>query len=419
MGVLLLVCLGVIAAGSAVADDQTTMTVEVTDQDGTVIEDAEVTANWDDGSGTDVTRSNGQAYIDVPSDGDIDVTVEHENFVQNVPKTGVDPTDTVGVEMAPPGTATITVVSEDGETVDDVQLALSHTEIGNHDDGEQIATATTESDGTAEISDIEQRTYAIETDRSGYLGMATEFDLDDEEISETLEVESSRVDIEFNVTDDHDHFSSPVPLEGAAIEVDGSSAGETGSDGTQVTRIDVNDEYEVVVDKAGYDAETRTIEVGEQEEMFGMSIQRTPEIIIEPLQSAVVTGQPTLVTITDAYGDPVAEASVIVNDEHVGETDEQGMTMFNVTDTGENTIEATSNGLESTVTIEGVDPDAVEEVIENDGTDTDDADDTADADDADDTADEADDEDTFGPGFGALAAIGAIAGLTILLLRRE
>ncbi|MFW6434903.1 MAG: SpaA isopeptide-forming pilin-related protein [Halovenus sp.] len=386
-------CLG--ALGTVSAQEETTMTVSVTDGDGNPISDAEVTASWGDDEGTDTTRSNGNALIDVPSDADIEVSVEHPDYVQNVPREVDDPENRVDIEMLEPGAAEITVVeSENGDPVEDVELVLTHTDVGKHDDGVEVATIETDADGVAEISEIEQREYAVETNRPGYLINRTTFDLNTDQISERIEIESRNVEIEFNVTDSY--LDSPV--QGATITVDGSSAGTTTSDGTQVTRLAVNDNYDVTVDKEGYNEKTRELQVGEQSATFDMTIRRTPEISIEPLQTAVVAGQMTQVTITNAYGDPVPDASVSLNGESVAQTNAEGIATFTVSDAGENTVSAESQDLEDSVTIEGVEQTAGNETDDGNGDGG---------------------TDTVGTGFGVVVAVLAILGVTVALSRRR
>ncbi|MEF8821188.1 MAG: SpaA isopeptide-forming pilin-related protein [Halovenus sp.] len=389
--VVLVVGLTIGAVGTVSAQQQTTMTVSVTDGDGNPISDAEVTASWGDGDGTATTRSNGNALIDVPTDADIEVSVEHPEYVQNIPKTVDDPDNTVSIEMLEPGAAEITVVDEEnGEPVEDVQLTLTHTNVGKHDDGAEVATIETDGNGVAEIAEIEQREYTVETNRPGYLINETTLDLDGNDVTEQIEIESRNVEIEFNITDNY--LDSPV--EGAAITVDGSSAGTTTSDGTQVTRLAVNDNYDITVAKEGYTEKTRELQVGEQPAGFELTIRRTPEISIEPLQTAVVAGQQTQVTITNAYGDPVPEASVSLNGEGVAQTNSQGSATFTVSDAGENTISVEYRGLEDSISIEGVEQTADNET--EDGS-----------------------TDSVGTGFGIAVAVLVIAGLTIALSRRQ
>jgi protocatechuate 3,4-dioxygenase beta subunit len=385
-------CLGTL--GTVSAQEQTTMTVSVTDGDGDPISNADVTASWEGGEGTDTTRANGNALIDVPSDADIEVSVEHPDYVQNVPKEVDDPTSTVELEMLEPGAVEITVVDkENGDPVEDVALTITHTEVGKHDDGAEVAAIETDASGVAEISEIEQREYAVETDRPGYLINQTTFNLSSEQRAERIEIESRNIQMEFSITDSY----LDRPLQGATITVDGSSAGTTTSDGTQVTRLPVNDIYEITVDKDGYGAQTRMLRVDEEPKTFEVSIRRTPEISIEPLQTSVVAGQQTQVTITNAYGDPVAEATVTVNGEEVAQTNDQGVATFTVPETGDNTVGAEYRGLGDSITIEGV----------NQG--------------ADNVTDDAENEDTdsVGNGFGIVVALLAIVGLTVALSRRQ
>jgi protocatechuate 3,4-dioxygenase beta subunit len=392
--VALIVGVGIGTLGTVSAQELTTMTVSVTDGDGNPISDAEVTASWEDGEGTDTTRANGNALIDVPSDADIEVSVEHPDYVQNIPKAVDDPDNTVDIEMLEPGAAEITVVDrENGEPVEDVALIITHTSVGKHDDGAEVATIETNANGVAEIAEIEQREYIIETERPGYLINRTTLNLSSDQRTERIEIESRNIEMEFNVTDSY----LDTPLQGATITVDGSSAGTTTSDGTQVTRLPVNDIYEITVDKDGYGAQTRMLRVGEQPETFEVSIRRTPEISIEPLQTSVVAGQQTQVTVTNAYGDPVSEATVTVNGEDVAETNPQCVATFTVPDVGDNTVSVDSRGLQDSVTIEGVD-----QAVDN-GTDE----------------EEDGSTDSVGNGFGIAVAVLAILGLTVALSRRR
>jgi hypothetical protein len=133
-----------------------------------------------------------------------------------------------------------------------------------------------------------------------------------------------------------------------------------------------------------------------------LSVRRTPEISIDQLQTSVVTGQQTQVTITNAYGDPVAGATISLNGEQVAETNEQGVAMFEVSQAGDNTLLAQSGDLEDSATIRGIDES-----------------------DDDDTANETEDDssgngaDSVGSGFGAIIALIAVAGVTVALSRRR
>lgn len=388
-----------------------TVEVNVVDQSGTGIGNVEVTASWDDGEDSTQTTSSGRALLDVPSETMIEFTVDHPDgeYVKN--HQPVSESDVVGevvtIEMAEPGGAELEVVDSDEQPVDDVRLRLYH-----EGDNSIVDVVYTDSEGIATFTAIEQRAYDVDTLRAGYNVAEANFTLDSAETSETIEIESNRVEVNFLVTDDH--FEEPERLQGAMIDIaDFGSLPPTFSDGTQDQSLPVNDEYDVTVSKEGYDAVTETLEVGEEPTALNVSIQRTPEINIEQLQDAVVVGQTTLVTITNAYDEPVAGASVSLNGESVGETDDQGQIFFNVTSDGINDLDASYEGLSASDTIVGVEP-SEETPADPDEQDDADEDEQGDAEDAD-----AADEDDDGPGFGILVAVGGVLVLTALLARRR
>lgn len=405
LGVILLVC-ALVAGGSLVvlgtvsAQEETTVTVSVTDENGNAIEGATVTAAWDDtdeyGAGEDSgeTRSSGNVLLDVPTNADeanVEITAEHPDFVQNLPVSVDNTSEVVDVEMREPGSVSIRVVNTNDNPVSNVRLRIRHTNTAIVD------VVETGPDGIAEVSELERRSYIVDTNRPGYLSNQTEFELDFAEVDHRIQIEQRNVEIEFSVTDDYLDDS----LEGATIQINGEPAGTTTSDGTQVSRRGVNDNYQITVNKEGYDPVTRQLRVGEEPTDFEVAIRRTPEISIEQLQTAVVTGQQTQIQITNAYGDPVSGATVSLNGESVGTTNDQGIATFEVNQAGDNTLLVESDGLEDSATIEGIDESSGNE-SQNQTED-----------------DEDDDADSVGPGFGAVVALVAIAGLSVALSRRR
>lgn len=400
------------AAETTAVQDLGTVQVTVVDRSGEGLGDIEVTASWDDGEETESTRTNGQALIDVPVGETVEFTVSDPDgeYVRN--HQPVEASNAAGeqlsIEMAEPGDVELSVVDTAGDPVEGTELTLFH-----EGDSRIVERVTTDGEGIATVPDIERRSYDVEAIRAGYNSAAANFTLAGSGTSETIEIESNRVNVDFTVTDDH--FDPAQPVQGATIDIAGfGSLPGTFSDGTQNQDLPVNDEYEITVDKEGYDPAEVTLDVGEEPTSLNASIQRTPAITIDQLQDAVVVDQPTLVTITNAYGEPVSGASVSVNDDSVGETDDQGQIFFNVTDTGENELTASYEGLTASGTIVGVEPSA-DTPADPDGGDEDDSGADADGDDGDD--DEASD-DGSGPGFGVLAAVVAVFGLALLARRR-
>jgi len=395
---VLLIGVATVAVGSVSAQDETTMTVSVTDSDGNPIQGAEVTAEWDGGENSGITRSNGNTLIDVPADVEVEVSVTHPDYVQNLPVEVDDPTEQVDVQMAEPGTIVVTVVDADGDPLEDVRVRARHL------NDRIVEVVSTNSDGVAQLSGIEQRTYIVDTNRPGYIRNETRIDLDRSVRRQTLGVETKNVEIEFIVRDSY----RDRPLEGATIRINGSPEGTTASDGTQVTRRGVNDNYEVTAEKEGYESQTRRLRVVEQSiEGFTFEIRRTPSISIEPQQTAVVAGQQTQVIVSNAYADRVSGATILLNDQEVAETDSQGVATFYINETGDNTVRAESDGRVDTETIEGISP---EEPEENES-----------ADDQPEPEDDSDDggSDSVGDGFGVIAALAAVVGLTVVVLGRR
>lgn len=402
--VSLMVVGGIAVLGTASAQEETTITVSVTDEDGNPIQGATVTAEWDDtdeieeGDNSGETRSNGNVLLDVPSNAaaaDVEITAEHPDYVQNLPVPVENTSEVIDVQMREPGSVSIRVVDTNDNPVNNVRLRVRHT------NNAIVDVVSTGPDGIAELSEIEQRSYVVDTNRPGYLGNKTEFELDESSINHRIRIEQRNVEIEFKVTDNY----LDAPLEGATISVNGNPAGTTTSDGTQISRRGVNDNYDITVSKDGYNSVTRQVRVGEEPTDFEVSIRRTPEINIGQLQTAVVTGQQTQVEITNAYDDPVSGATVFLNGNSVATTNEEGVAMFEVTEAGDNSLVVESGTLEASATIEGID--------ESSGNET-----------QNETMDDGDDDgdggaDSVGPGFGLVAAVLAIAGLTVALSRRR
>lgn len=415
------VCLLLLAAtGSAVADD-ITVDVTVVDQEGDPVGGVELTITADGDSQTVTTTGSGAALFDVPAGADVNITVDHPEYVRNVPYTienaAVEEgqsrlTEEIDVSLA--GTLAIEL-QDSGEPVEDVRVLVrdpvrSEWVQAAGDDGtytvstgdEASPNFRTAADGTLTIERLEQHEYVVHTRKPGYLDTETSVSIDDDRIDETISIETARVDVDFFVTDDH--FEQPQPLEGATIEI--AQRGitlDTFGDGQQEQRLPVNTDYSISVTKDGYDGVTRTLQLGEEETMFNVSIQRTPTLTLTVLNEEVVVGQSNRVTVTNAYDEPVEDAYIQVNGEQVAQTNQNGEADIQHTEEGEAVVTASFDGLSSSVTVEAFEPgadDAPEEIQEMDG-DTDDTDDTDDADDN-------------GIGFGVIAAL--IAGGAVLVL---
>jgi hypothetical protein len=402
---------------AAVAQQQQPVEAEVIvkDRAGNRLSDIEVTAEWGDGqTNSDTSTSRGRVLIDVPPNTDVEFSVNDSDdaFVRNHQPVRVDSAaldEPVTIQMAPRGGVTFAVVDTNGNPVEDTQLQLTH-----ESDPRTVDIVETGTDGTVTVSGIEQRSYNVNILRAGYLREQQIVEVNEQEVSEEIEIESARVTVDFTVLDDH--FSEPRPLEGAEVEIAGGQRVPTDASGEAQARIQVNDDYEVTTILDGYQERTTTLRVGEKPTSLEIRTQRNPAISINQLQNAIVVGQPTQVTITNAYDEPVEGATVSLNDDTVGETDLQGQVVFNITQAGANTIEASYQSLSAETMLEGVDPNQ-----SMDGDESDEGTDESDEEtDGSDTADDSENgDDAIGPGFGIVAALGAVIGLALLAARRR
>ena len=416
-------CVLLLAATGGVAADDVTVDVTVVNQDGDPVGGAELTVMVDDESQTVTTTGSGAALFDVPEGADVNVTVDHPEYVRNFPYTienaAVDEGESrlqAEIDVSLAGTLEL-AVQDSEEPVEEVRVLLRD-EVRNDwvlavtdDDTYSVSTGEgtspnfrTAEDGTVTVERLEQHEYTAHTRKAGYLDTETTVSLDDDRVEETIQIETARVQVDFFVDDDH--FDPPRPLADATIQI--AQRGitlDTFDDGQQEQRLPVNTDYEIEVSKDGYDGVTETLALEEEATTFNVSIQRTPTVTLSVLNEEVVVGQSNRVTVTNAYDEPVANASILLNGEEVAQTNENGEADIEHLEDGEHVVTVEYQGLDDSVTVEAFEPgadDAPEDIQEME----DDADDTDDADDADDN----------GIGFGVIAALIAVGAVLVLAL---
>ncbi len=405
---------------TATVQEQQLVEVEVVaeDRSGDPLRDIEVVATWgENGTTSGTSTSQGRVLLDVPANERVEFTVNDTDgeYVRNHQPVRVRPAslnEPVRIQMAVRGQIDFTVVDTNGEPIEEARLRLTH-----DDDPRTVDTIFTDENGKALITDIEQRNYSVNAVRAGYNITQETVELAGSGTTSTIELESNRVNVDFTVVDDH--FEEPRPLDGATVDIEGvGSPIPTDGNGETQARLPVNDNYQITVLLDGYQETTTTLRLDQTPTEVELQTQRDPSISVNQLQNAIVVGQPTQVTVTNSYDEPVGNARVSLNGNSVGRTDAQGQIVFNITEAGSNTIEAEANGLSASTTLEGVDPNATPD----DGTDN--ADDGQQTDDgAEDSDDESADDDSgsadaIGPGFGLLAAVGALLTLALLARRR-
>ena len=419
------------ASGVVLADDTVTATVTVVDTDGEPVPDVVLTATWDGGSSTETTRSNGKAFVDVPSGADVTIAIEHDEFIRNHEYEFTDASEReVEVLVFPKAESTVTVVDGDGTVAEDALVSF-------RDDGGTVKNVHTDSNGTTASGEIAEGEYSIVVEKDGfYRELRTTSISGEHEIQ--IEILRGSVVIDFSVVDEG--FEQPRPVEGMTIFArDGAIAVKTLDDGEASARVPVNTPLTATAEKEGYVTEQRTVQIQEKSRTVEFSVVRTPSLSVVPLSERVVVGETNRITVVDEYDRPVAGTTVYYDGEDVGETDDDGVIDVTISQAGDTSIVAEVGGLSSEpVTVEGVsdssaddgeeanddeqagdagDDDGIgddERLGDDDGTDAD-ADTGADDDGSDVEPDDADEASGM-PGFTAVGGVVALF-LTGLLLR--
>ena len=399
----------VAGAGTAGADDATTtvtLTVTVTDGLGNTIGDAEVTAEWDGGSTTRTTASNGKVFVDVPDGERVELSVSHPNYVRNNPVVLEDAAEQeVEVQVYREATASTRVVDRDGAPVANAQVTLLKR-------GNVAAEGRTGSDGRFTTDTIEQGDYRVVVRRSGfYVNDTTAAVQGDAEF--TVNVRRGSVPVTFQVTDDH--FDPVRPVENAQVTVGDIGTLSTGSQGEQTVSVPVNSQVQVSVTKDGYSTATRTVQVGESSRELSFTIFREDELSVSVGNTQIIVDQRVRVVVTDEYGETVEGATVTVDGEAVGETDADGVYEVQLTEPGDHEIAAEADGVSSDpVVVEAVQPDTGEATATATPTATPETDEETATPTVGDPVSE-----LPVPGFGPVAAVLALVGAALVAARRR
>lgn len=398
-GVLLIGCV-VAAGGTAVADnggDVVTVTTTVTDSNGEPVGNVDLTATWDGGSTTTSTASNGKAFLDVPEGETIVVELDHDTYVQNEPYEFVAEADgEESIDVVEGGSISVDTTAGDDE--------LGEVRVIVRQNGEIVSTGHTDDDGAYETGRIEQGEYTVAVVKRGFFRERTTVDVDGD-VSESFALERGSVTVRFNVTDDH--YDRPEPVKEAKVSVEGSGSVTTLSNGEATVSVPVNADVTVVVSKQGHEEKETEVSIEESDTTVDVTISRIPEITLEPDNERVVSGVELGVSVTDEYGDPVEEATVRLDGEVVGETNEDGEIRVPIEEEGEFELSASAGDLDAQpVTIEAI-SDA--EDLETESTDGDSQ--------LPDEVPDAIKEEV--PGFGPGAALVALLSLAFVAVKRQ
>jgi PGF-CTERM protein len=342
---VLLVVLAPLSGATTVSGAPVALTVSVTDQSGDPIAGADLTATWENGSATAETTSNGKAFIDVPEDADVELEAEHPEYVRNHPVVVENATEqAVTVDMHQRGSATISVTDENGQ-VSDARVIIRK-------DGRIVEDSRTTSTGTFQTDVIEHGEYTVTVIKRGYYREQTEMTVDGD-VEDSVAIERGSVTLSVQVIDPH--FDPSRPIEGVTVSVDSVGQFTTQPEGTASVGVPVNSELDMTVTGENYEEVSQTVSVNESAVSVNVSTSRAPEISLESANERVIAGEGTLVTVRNEYDEPVEGATVLLDEDAVGETDANGQLTVTVSDPGDHSIVAERGELQSgSVTVTGV-----------------------------------------------------------------
>jgi len=394
------------AGAGAAQDDVVTIELSVTTPEGTAIGNAEATIEWDGGSTTATTTSNGRAFADVPNGADLEITLAHDEYVKNVPHSvsGAASGQVVETTMYEPATGEIAVVDSEG-AVEGATVRLR-----KQGQSSFAARGDTDSSGVFTSSEIEAGTYAVIVREPGYFDASQTVQLDGES-NATVQLEQGEVTIDLFVQDPTPEGPGPVSAD-VDVTLDGERvvSATTNDQGRRSVVLDVNRNYEVVVSKAGYLEHTTSLQTGESDAQATFNVSRVPAISLTTGNERVVVGENLRVEVTDEYDRPVEGATVFVGGEEAGQTDADGVARVEVSTEGEVEVSAEFEDRSADpVTVTGIEPSSS-------------TDDGSDADTGSDEANESDDGDggtgNGSPGFGLVVGLlGALAAVAVLARR--
>jgi hypothetical protein len=346
--VTLLVAALVAGSAPAVAQsggDTTTVTVTVETEDGAPVSGAAVAATWDSGQTSADTAGNGKVFVDVPVGTTVSFDVDHPDYTRNFPfrRTVGENTDSVTVEVTDAVQFTYRVNDQQGDAVEDVRVAVV--------DGaeREVAAGQTNGDGQFTTEQIEAGSYVVRFTKTGYLTVER---TEETGVDVTRRIEAERADAVLAV-DVRDPRAGEA-VSGATVRVDDKTA-RTDDSGRATVSVPVNSEARVEVTREGYADATSEASVGESDRTVEVALFRLPSLSLESSNERVVVGESARVTVTDAYDDPAANVTVLVDGEAVATTDGDGEALVPVSETGETEVRARrSRTTSNRVTVEGV-----------------------------------------------------------------
>lgn len=345
MVLLLLLVAPASAVGTTQTAQEVTLTVSVENQAGEPVSNAELTATWENGSTTETTASNGKAFVDVPKGANVTISLSHPDYIRNHPYVVKNADEgSVSIPVHQRGDLTVTVADNTGP--------VSNAEVTLRKDGRVAARSTTNANGVVSSGDIEEGQYTVSVVKPGYYRNTTTVQVDDSAETRVM-IEHGTVSLTVTVADPH--FSPAESLRDATVRIDSIGQFQTLAGGQATVSVPVNTDLSLTITKEGYETVTERVRVRESALQVNSSLSRTPSLTINPLNRRVVAGESVVVEVTDEYNESVENATVLLDDDPVGTSGEDGQVTVSIENPGDHTLVAATNGLRSSpVTVEAI-----------------------------------------------------------------
>jgi len=336
------------AAGPAPAagQERVTITITVETPGGDPVPNADITATWVGGSTNETTRSNGKALFDVPRGADVTIRIDHPRFTHNQPfERNADDGKSITLTVHPEGQARVTVVRQGtGAPVANARVFIAR-------NGTALSGQTNDQ-GVFETGVVEQGVYRYSVRKPGFYDGDGEIDINGT-VRQEVALEAGQETVTFRVVDSH--FDPPQPVANATVRIGSLATVNTSGDGTFSIGVPVNSVYDITVERAGYESASERLIVQESPRRMEFSISRIPVLELTTANTKVVVGQAIRVDVVDEYGSAIEGATVLVNGTAAGETDASGSLEVPIETAGPHELLARAEGVESdSVIVEGV-----------------------------------------------------------------
>lgn len=330
---------GVGLVGATTTQEATvTLTAAVETPGGDPVGGATLTASWDGGSATATTASNGRAFLDVPEGATVEIGIDHPDYVRNSPVVVEDADEqTVDIDVRQRGGLTVSVEDTRGDAVDDAQVILRQS-------GAIVVNGRTNANGGFSTGVIEQREYGLTVVKEGFFRVQRTITVGDASRA-TVALDRGSVTLSFEVLDPR--FDPPEPVGDAQLSLETAGTFRTLQNGEATAQVPVNSDLELTVTKDGYGSDSRTVSVGESAMTVQINLSRTPEVNVTAVNERVLVGERNVVTVVDAYGDPIPDATVLLDGEQVGMTGGDGTITVRLEEVGNHTVVAEADDLTS------------------------------------------------------------------------